>query len=247
MTRRLLTNEAGIALPLAIMTMVLVGVMGAGLLVFAQTDLSSMVEVNQGQKAFNLADSGAQLAGRQLRRNALPESYGGGSASANLDWSYKKTDGTVKTYGQMKDLTYGENHMKISIQYLPPATAPATPTKDQAPEVKPATGQPVPSGCKYFKVRSFGEVGQARRGVEAIYCASKLSVPTAYFMPKNIEFDGSVDVSGVSFFAMGNIYISDATRARIDRTTPAIYGDWNTLNYQPPSNHNTVSRVNPLG
>lgn len=247
MTKHTLADESGIALPLAIMTMVLIGVMGAGLLVFAQTDLSSMVETNQGQKAFNLADSGAQIAGRQLRRDARPESYGNGAVSDNVDWSYKKTGGSAKNYNEMKDFEYGGNHIKVSIQYLPPVTEPDSPTQDQAPEVIPFGQTRLLSGCKYFKVRSFGEVGQARRGVEAIYCASKLSVPTAYFTPKNIEFSGSVDVSGVSFFAIGNIYISESIRSNIDRSTPAIYSDWNTLHYQPPSNHNTVSRINALG
>ena len=46
MVRRWFEEESGIALPLAIMVMVLVGVMGAGLLAFVMTDLESMMTVN---------------------------------------------------------------------------------------------------------------------------------------------------------------------------------------------------------
>jgi hypothetical protein len=35
---------------------VLIGVMGAGLLVFVRNDLEAVVEVNLGQRAFNLAE-----------------------------------------------------------------------------------------------------------------------------------------------------------------------------------------------
>ena len=49
MKRRFIRDESGMALPVAIMMVVVVGVMGAGLLTFVATDLRSVVEVNQGQ------------------------------------------------------------------------------------------------------------------------------------------------------------------------------------------------------
>ena len=61
MLKRLKEQESGMALPLAIMMIVIIGVMGAGLLVFVTTDLGGVIESNQGQKAFNLADAGVQI------------------------------------------------------------------------------------------------------------------------------------------------------------------------------------------
>src|SRR5215213_1671530 len=66
MPRRLLRDESGMAMPLAIFVMVIVGVMGAGLLVFVSTDLTAVIQSNQGQKAFNFADAGVQTAKAHL-------------------------------------------------------------------------------------------------------------------------------------------------------------------------------------
>lgn len=66
MLGRFTKNESGIALPLAIGVMVIVGVMGAGLLTFVTTDLQSVAETNRGQKAFEMADAGVKAAKMQL-------------------------------------------------------------------------------------------------------------------------------------------------------------------------------------
>ena len=58
------------ALGLAVIMIVLIGVMGAGLLTFVRSDLEAVVEVNQGQRALSLADAGVQAARRQLRSDA---------------------------------------------------------------------------------------------------------------------------------------------------------------------------------
>src|SRR5829696_532070 len=57
------------------MMVVVVGVLGAGLLTFVATDLQSVVEVNQGQKAFDIADAGVQLAKAQLRKDSFRQHY----------------------------------------------------------------------------------------------------------------------------------------------------------------------------
>lgn len=54
------------ALGLAILLVLLVGVMGAGLLTFIRTDLEAVAQVNQGQRALNLADGGAEAAAQLL-------------------------------------------------------------------------------------------------------------------------------------------------------------------------------------
>ena len=241
MLRRLTRDQSGMVLPLAIMMVVLIGVMGAGLLTFVNTDLSTVIEVNRGQKAFDAADSGIQVARRQLLSDADPDHYDSNGAG-NSSWAYKSTTGA----NQQKVLTFDSRTIKVSIQYLPPVTEPTEPTSDQAPEVIPSGQTKLQSGCNYFKVKSYGESGPARRGAEAIYCASKLDVPTSYYTPKDIEFSGAVDVSGVSFFAGRNIYVDNSIlSSRINRSAPAIYGDWDTTKYNPPSNHNTEARRDP--
>src|ERR671920_518841 len=64
--RRFLDNESGMTMALAIMMILLIGVMGAGLLTFADRDLNTVVEQNRGQRAFEVADAGVGVAKRQL-------------------------------------------------------------------------------------------------------------------------------------------------------------------------------------
>jgi Tfp pilus assembly protein PilX len=96
MFERIWRDESGIALGLAIMVMVIVGVMGAGLLVFVRHDLEAVVEVNQGQRAMDAAEAGVQAAKRQLLSNATRQHYdrqlandcaGGNRRTTAEDWS----------------------------------------------------------------------------------------------------------------------------------------------------------------
>ncbi len=60
---------------------------------------------------------------------------------------------------------------------------------------------------------------------------------------------GNTTISGVSFFADGNIEgVKFGTASfQVDRDTQAIYRDWNTTLFTPPSEFNTVSRTNSAG
>jgi len=223
---------------LTVIMIVLIGVMGAGILTFVQRDLQSVIEVNQGQKAFEVADSGIQVARRELLSDAEPSHYDIVGTS-NSTWAYKGTSGAP----QQKTLSFAGGTITVNIQYLPPVVAPATPTSEQAPEVISVGSTELSSGCNYFKIKAYGVSSQAKRGAEAIYCASKLNVPTSYYTPKNIEFDGNVTMGGVSFFAGTNIKGSRSGSVSIVRTTPALYGDWDSTNFNPPSNHNTQPRT----
>ena len=66
MIRRLLREERGMALGLAVIVVVIVGVMGAGLLTFVATDLEAVVAVNRGEQAFELAEAGIEVAKAHL-------------------------------------------------------------------------------------------------------------------------------------------------------------------------------------
>ena len=78
MIRRLLPEERGMALGLAIIVVVIVGVMGAGLLTFVATDLKAVVEVNRGEQAFELAEAGIEVAKAHLADDSSPADWSSG-------------------------------------------------------------------------------------------------------------------------------------------------------------------------
>jgi Tfp pilus assembly protein PilX len=75
MIRRLLSEERGMVLGLAIIVVVIVGVMGAGLLTFVATDLEAVVAVNRGEQAFELAEAGIEVAKAHLASDSSPADW----------------------------------------------------------------------------------------------------------------------------------------------------------------------------
>src|SRR5215211_9272996 len=73
--RRLLKDEAGMTMGLAVIMIVLLGVMGAGLLTFVSRDLNTVIEENRGQRAFEVADAGIGAAKQQLAANVNRDLY----------------------------------------------------------------------------------------------------------------------------------------------------------------------------
>lgn len=96
MISRFVKDESGMTMALAIITMALVGVMGAGLLTFVVGDLSTVVEVNRGQKAFELADSGIRAGRQQLDRQPKPFFYDG-LLLDDVQWSKSKGGWTINS------------------------------------------------------------------------------------------------------------------------------------------------------
>lgn len=66
------------ALGLAIIVVVIVGVMGAGLLTFVATDLQAVVAVNRGGQAFELAEAGIEVAKAHLANDSSPADWSSG-------------------------------------------------------------------------------------------------------------------------------------------------------------------------
>src|SRR5215211_2532325 len=75
--RRFVSDESGMTLALAMMMVLLIGVMGAGLLTFVNSDLNTLTEENRGQRAFEVADAGIEAAKRQLASNVDRTIYDG--------------------------------------------------------------------------------------------------------------------------------------------------------------------------
>jgi hypothetical protein len=223
--RRLVKDETGVALGLAIIMIVLIGVMGAGLLVFVSNDLNAVIEVNQGQKAVEAADAGVQAAIRQLLSDATVTLYG--KTSGTSPWS---------TNNGGKNLTFNGNTVNVKIQYLSPSTAASQLTDtDHAPELVPSGQSDYPKPKDYFKITSEGTTGEAKRKIEAIYVTEDINVPKGYYTPGNVTISGSANIQNVSIFALGDVTINGSpTITGRDRA----YGNWSN----PP--FNTTPRGN---
>ena len=78
MIQRLLPEQRGMALGLAIIVVVIVGVMGAGLLTLVATDLEAVVAVNRGVQAFELAEAGTEAAKAHLANDPSPSDWSSG-------------------------------------------------------------------------------------------------------------------------------------------------------------------------
>jgi type II secretory pathway component PulK len=74
----LLRDERGMALGFAIIVVVIVGVMGAGLLTFGATDLEAVAEANRGEQAFELAEAGIEVAKAHLADDPNPAAWSSG-------------------------------------------------------------------------------------------------------------------------------------------------------------------------
>ena len=71
--RRFVEDESGMTLAMAMIMIVVIGAMGAGLLAFANRDLTTVVEENRGQRAFEMADTGVQVAKRHLANHCTDD------------------------------------------------------------------------------------------------------------------------------------------------------------------------------
>jgi type II secretory pathway component PulK len=74
----LMREERGMVLGLAIIIVVVIGVMGAGLLTFVSADLQAVVTVNRGEQAFQLAEAGIEVARAHLAGDPSPSDWSSG-------------------------------------------------------------------------------------------------------------------------------------------------------------------------
>lgn len=208
---------------LAIILIVVVGVMGAGLLVFVRNDLQAVVQVNQGQQAFEAADAGVQAARRELLSNACPQSYDNEEAgtasdddpcadSEESEWSY--ADGFENAQEGKKLRFESSDDTTVKIRHLPfheddescdegsPSGLEAQQHTNCAPEEKQEDDE-----RHFFRVESEGKSssGEARRKIEAVLYTYDLGVPKAYYSPSDITIAGNTCISNVSVFSLGKI------------------------------------------
>jgi Tfp pilus assembly protein PilX len=119
---RLLPEERGMALGLAIIVVVIVGVMGAGLLTFVATDLEAVLAVNRGEQAFELAEAGIEVAKAHLANDPSPANWSSGElhmagmveGSVSVTVEYDAESGTFKAVSTGQ---YRETSRKIEATF----------------------------------------------------------------------------------------------------------------------------------
>lgn len=253
---RLAREEAGMTMGLVIMMIVVLGVMGAGLLVFAQRNLEGVVESNRGQQAAELADAGLEAARRQLSSvDARPTSYDANEDNGDSEWSEvgcpsPLPGGPDLPDGCGKRLSFEDGEIYVVIRFLEPSTTVEQPYQpDRAPEVLPegaadanGDGYPdYPRSRSYFRVTVRANDGSAMRAYQAIYRTQNFEFPVAYFATRDIDFNGNAtEVHGVSLFARRNVY---ELRAERITGTDSAYGDWATNPDGSPNAYNRTPRA----
>jgi Tfp pilus assembly protein PilV len=159
-------DESGVALGLAAIVVVLIGVLAAHLLAALRSDLEATTQANRGQRALHLADAGAQAAAAQLRADADPAHYDADDAD-NSGWAEVLSDGGPP--GESLALNGGA--AIVTIRYPTPARSAAQQGDGRyAPERVPA-GLPDNPGRDFFLAVSEGSFGETRRKVEVILYA----------------------------------------------------------------------------
>jgi hypothetical protein len=242
MVHRLIRDESGVVMGLAVIMIVLIGVMGAGLLVFVRNDLEAVVEVNQGQQALEMADAGIEAARNHLSTvDAKPASYDDDLTNGDSEWS---DDGSPKQLDFDGD---GNSEISVAIQYLAPSTTPDEASQpNNAPEVlppddgDPTTVRAYPNNRNYFRVTVQGRAGNALRQVQAIYRTENFDLPVAFYATRDINFTGNSSVTGISIFA--NRYIR-GLRAGYISGRDQSYGNWavDPINGNPNA-YNRIAR-----
>jgi type II secretory pathway component PulK len=112
----LMREERGMVLGLAIIIVVVIGVMGAGLLTFVSADFQAVVTVNRGEQAFQLAEAGVEVAKAHLAGDPSPSDWSsgelhmGGVEDNSVSVTVEHVAGSVEVISTGR---YGETKRKI--------------------------------------------------------------------------------------------------------------------------------------
>ena len=195
--RRFVNDESGMTMALAMMMILLIGVMGAGILTFVRSDLNTVTEENRGQRAFEVADAGIEAAKRQLASNVVRTEYDG-AGTDDIQWSYIN-DGL--TLNDLDETGTTSDSVNVTIRYR--------------------------SATDDFRVISTGTYGdppqQSMRRIEAIFKGiaagggGEIIGHPLYYTPSNIKIESTstrnVTLSAMSLFTEGDILIQGLTTA----------------------------------
>ena len=192
--RRLLKDEAGMTMGLAVIMIVLLGVMGAGLLTFVSKDLNVVIEENRGQRAFEVADAGIGAAKRQL--------------ASGVDTT-KYDDPVVNPLAPVNDIQWSAAAGGLTLDDL---DEDATTMDSVNVKIK------YRSDTEDFLVVSEGDYGSAKRKIEAIFKGEEVPAGEGenighplYYTPSDIRIEAKTDLAGISLFSERDILIEGIT------------------------------------
>lgn len=203
--RRFVGDESGMTLALAMIMIVIIGAMGAGLLAFVNRDLVTVVEENRGQRAFEVADAGIQAAKRQLASSVNRAIYDGDGVPTtdnvcgadDTQWSGLRCGTPVGlTLNNLDGVGTTSDSVNVTIYYR--------------------------SVTDDFKVISTGTYGNSKRKIEAIFKGIQTGAGAGeaighpvYYTPSDIQImqdstaNNAVSLIQVSLFTRQNILIPD--------------------------------------
>jgi hypothetical protein len=251
--RQLAHNESGMTLALAMIMIVLLGVMAAGLLTFVSSDLNTVIEENRGQRAFELADAGVGAAKRQLFTDC------GSTTGTDCRKYYNDPNSTTSdtTFG-VADKKWSKAKGGLTLNNLDGVAS----TSDNALVEIQFTGSSV--NPYDFTVTSTGHYGNSIRKIEAKINgiggspgSGNVVNPTDY-TPSDILIKGEFTLTGISLFSEQNIAIKNLS----PKSRQGFYNDastnsggtllganskdplgyWYSPDLQPPDNWNLVRR-----
>jgi hypothetical protein len=198
--RRLVRDESGMTMGLAIIMIVLIGVMGAGLLTFVSRDLNTVVEENRGQRAFGMSDAGVQAAQRQLLSDC-------GSAT-DCEKYYNDTSSTV--FVGAEDKRWSKAKGGLTLNDLDGDGDPSDNVKVEI-ETIASTANPYD-----FTVTSTGNYGDNKRKIEAKLGGTGGTtgggtnvINPAFYTPSDILIKGTFTLTGISLFSDRDIIIKN--------------------------------------
>jgi Tfp pilus assembly protein PilX len=116
MIARLIREERGMVLGLAIIVVVVIAVVGAGLLTLVSADLHAVLAINRGEQAFQMAEAGVEVAKAHLADDRSPSDWASGELRANGvdDNSVTVTiDHDAGSFEVVSTGQYGETKRKI--------------------------------------------------------------------------------------------------------------------------------------
>jgi hypothetical protein len=203
MARRFIDDESGMTLALAIIMIVIIGAMGAGLLTLVNRDLFTVTEENRGQRAFEMADAGVGVAKRQLSSDCASNTscrghYNGSATTPDLpDNQWSATNGGL-TLNDLDGVGSTPDSVNVQISFTGSSTDPYS-----------------------FTIVSTGNYGSAKRKIEAKFKGVGVSGGgdgighPVYYTKSTIKLDARtasntwnpVKVNGVSLFSEKDILI----------------------------------------
>src|SRR5918997_6659206 len=164
MIQRFIKDESGMTMGLAMIMVLIIGVMGAGLLAFANANLNTVLEANRGQRAFEVADAGIEAARSQL----ISDCVGDNTCMVHYNDCASQEDANGQVTSNCQTPTAGELRWSRAYGGLTLNNLDGIGTTSDSATVM-IDYTLVDLQDNYYKVTSTGTYGNSKRKIEAIF------------------------------------------------------------------------------